>query len=113
MCFGEKVNEFVFCLDDYNYCDDPEKEMWEDIAQELNLLTKNGYVCTFECEERGIYVIQYSSDNLEFGTPIPIWMTEDDYDEYIFMKENKSDGDEDVCNACQPMEEEFNSEAKE
>lgn len=107
MCIGEKVNELVFCISNYKYDDDPEKKMWEDITGALKILTKNRQVCTFEGDETGIYVIQYESDNLEFGTPIPIWMHEEDYDEYMFKKENGE------CGVCALPEEEFDSEAKE
>ena len=56
-----------------------EEEFWSDIAQSLKILTKNNQICVFKYADVGIYILEHSSDKLEFGGPTPIWMTEEEY----------------------------------
>ena len=58
-----------------------EDEMWSDIASALRIITKNGNIATFRCDESGlgIYVIEYNRRDPGFGGEYPYWMTEDDY----------------------------------
>lgn len=53
------MNTLVFCLDKYeNEC-----KMWNDIKETLRILTYNGYIIKFYCDEPslGIYCIQYDT----------------------------------------------------
>ena len=66
-----KPNSISFCLDSYKNkytkIEDARTEMFNDISKFLRILTKNGYMCKFYCDEPNleIYVIQFDYKNEE------------------------------------------------
>ena len=75
-----KVNEIVFCKDDFN---NNIGEMFNTIGKQLDILTKCGNICTFYADNigMGIYVIQYEHDDRHprddtnyYGVVNPYWL---------------------------------------
>ena len=81
--YNDKVNRISFELENYK----DEQELFEDVAKVLEILIKNGEICTFFHEDGGTYVLQHNYDNAEYGCEIPKWITQDDWEDYKFWKE--------------------------
>ena len=83
-----KPNEITFCLEDYA---GNETEMFAEIARVLEILTKNGYVCTFACDEPGlqIYVIEFEYADDELAEVKPYWLTPEQYERAVEEKEEE------------------------
>lgn len=69
-----KPNEITFSIEDYG---GSETEMFADIGKVLKILTNNGYVCTFTCDEPGfqIYVIEFDYEDDGMAEVKPYWLT--------------------------------------
>ena len=80
----DKPNEMTFCVENYS----DENDMWYDIAKFLKALLKNEYIATVRCEDDRVYVIKYDYDDREMGTPMPFWLTPDEYEELQNAFEN-------------------------
>ncbi|MBQ8043682.1 MAG: hypothetical protein IJ272_05980 [Clostridia bacterium] len=97
-----KVNEIVFCKEDFN---NNIEEMFNTIGKQLQILTQCGNICTFYADEvnMGIYVIQYEHDDRHprddfsyFGVVNPYWLTPEEVDEvenYRNSKETEVEND--------------------
>ena len=85
-----KVNEIVFTDDPYDHDLDA---MWADIGKTLHVLIKLGYQASVRDDDCNIIVIQFESDNPEFGTPRIRWLNDDQY--YSFMSYIEGDYAED------------------
>ena len=72
-----KPNQIAFDFENYAGCASPETEMFADIGKMLKILTKNGYVCTFTCDEPAfeIYVIEFDYQDEELCNVKPYWIT--------------------------------------
>ena len=94
MSKGYKPNEVVFDLENYN---GGVTEMFTDIGRVLKILTNNGYICTFRCDEPAfqIYIIEFDYMDEEMGCPKPYWLTTDDYWELMATKEREGEKEED------------------
>ena len=80
----DKPNEMTFCVG--NYAD--EDDMWLEIMRFLQTLLKNEYIATVRYEDAGVYVIKYDYDDRDMGTPMPFWLTPDEYEEMQTAFEN-------------------------
>lgn len=69
-----KPNEIAFGIENY---EGNETEMFRDIGRVLKILTNNGYVCTFTCDEPAfqIYVVEFDYQDEELATVKPYWIT--------------------------------------
>ena len=89
-----KVNEIVFCKEDFN---NNIEEMFNIIGKQLQILTQCGNICTFYADEvsMGIYVIQYEHDDRHprddfyYGVVNPYWLTPEEVDEVENYRNNK------------------------
>ena len=87
--YDDKVNRISFELE--NYAD--EQKLFEDVAKVLEILIKNGEVCTFFYEDGGEYIIQHNYANEEYGCEIPKWITQDDWEDFKVWKEEPKEYD--------------------
>lgn len=86
-----KPNEITFNIQDY---DGSETEMFSDIGRVLKILTKNGYVCTFSCDEPAfqIYVIEFDYQDDAMAEVKPYWLTPEQYERAVAEEEDEEDG---------------------
>lgn len=82
----KKPNEITFDIENYA---GNETEMFADIGKVLKILTNNGYVCTFACDEPGlqIYVIKFDYEDDELAYVKPYWLTPEQYLQAVEEKE--------------------------
>lgn len=66
-------NEISFCL--YDYLN--REEMFNDIGQTLDILTKNGYQCSFRYDDSDVYILEFNHDEPEYGCPMIYWLDEE------------------------------------
>ena len=68
-----KVNQLVICKDDYKTKEDFENAIKEAIMVLLN----NNYIMTIRYDDKGfgIVLIEYESDDQEFGCPYPYFLS--------------------------------------
>ena len=87
-----KPNEITFDIENY---DGNETEMFADIGGVLKILAKNGYVCTFTCDEPSfqIYVVDFDYEDEELCNMKPYWLTPEQYEKAVEEKEEE-DGEE-------------------
>ena len=85
--YNNKINRITFCLDNYANRED----MFQDVAKVIAALVRNGEICTFFCEEGGVFVLQHNYDDVEFGCEVPKWVTQDDWEDFQFWKESLTD----------------------
>lgn len=85
--YQKDVNRITFNIERY----ESEDEMFKDIAKVLQILTKNNEICTFEYEDAGIYLLQHNYSEQEFGDLYPYWVVPEDYEDYIFHKEESEE----------------------
>ena len=85
-----KPNEIVFTIEDYA---GNETEMFADIGKVLKILTKNGYVCTFACDEQSfqIYVIEFDYGDGSLSEVKPYWLTPEQYERAVAEEEEEDD----------------------
>ena len=85
-----KSNEIAFDLSNY---DGGETEMFADIGKMLKILTKNGYVCTFTCDEPAfeIYVIEFDYQDEELATVKPYWLTPKQFEKLQDLESEEED----------------------
>ena len=90
-----KVNEIVFCKDDF---DNNDNEMFRTIGEQLRILTKTQHICTFYADDAGlgIYVLQYEHDDKHpvtdtsyYGVINPYWLTPEQVEILESYEENK------------------------
>lgn len=87
-----KPNEITFTIEDY---EGNATEMFADIGKVLKILTKNGYVCTFDCDEPGlqIYVIEFDYEDEELCDMKPYWLTPEQFEKLQQLEEGENDGE--------------------
>lgn len=85
-----KPNEIVFDIENY---DGNETEMFADIGKVLKILTKNGYVCTFTCDEPSfqIYVVEFDYADEELCNMKPYWLTPEQYEKAVAEEEEEDE----------------------
>lgn len=85
-----KPNQIAFDIKNY---DGNETEMFADIVKVLKIMAKNGYVCTFTCDEPAfqIYVIEYDYADVELACVKPYWLTPEQYENMV-VAEEEDDG---------------------
>ena len=75
-------NHIVIQRDNYeNY-----REMMDDLAHIISILTRNCQVVVVREEEYGLFVIEHSSDDPRLGGPTPRWLTDEEYQDYLDSK---------------------------
>ena len=86
----EQPNQITFSIEDYA---GNKTEMFADIGNVLKILTKNGYVCTFFCDEPGlqIYVVEFDYTDDELAEVKPYWLTPEQYLQAVEEKEEDDD----------------------
>ena len=62
------------------------REMMDDLAHIITILTRNRQVIVVREEEYGLYVIEHSSDDPRIGGPSPRWLDDDEYQIYLNNK---------------------------
>lgn len=92
-----KPNEMTFCEDDYRdeFGDVSKNKLWRDIADFLQILMKNRYICTVR-DEGEVIVINYDYDEMEICTTYPFWIEPEDY-EVKFVEEPMKFGEEAIA----------------
>ena len=83
--YNHKVDGITFDLENYKYDEEPEEELFKDVAQTLRILSKNNQICSFFYEDCGIYVMQHDNSDEEICENVLVWLTPDEY-EYILQK---------------------------
>ena len=73
------VNHITFDIKTYN--NDRDK-LFQAIGKQLDLLTKNEYVCKVYYDDCGVFVIEFELDQREtwLGAPELMWLDEDEVD---------------------------------
>ena len=87
-----KPNEIAFSIEDY---DGNETEMFAAIGKTLKILTKNGYICTFSCDEPAFqtYVIEFDYEDEALAVVKPYWLTPKQYEKLQDLEsEDEDDG---------------------
>ena len=62
------------------------REMMDDLAHILSILTRNRQVVVVREEEYGLFVIEHSSEDPHMGGPLPRWLDDDEYQLYLNSK---------------------------
>lgn len=66
-------NMITFCIDDY-----PSREdMFYAVGKTLDVLTHNGYECSFKYDDVGVYILEFNYDDPEFGSPMIYWLDDE------------------------------------
>ena len=84
-----KVNYIAFDIENYN--NDRDK-LFQAIGKQLDLLTKNEYVCNVYHDDCGIFVIEFELDqrNVWLGVPELMWLDEDEVEVVERLREEKT-----------------------
>lgn len=80
----ERIPYIAFDVKKYNDFDD----MMYDVIDVMSALINNGYEVVFRYEDVGIYILEYGHNDESFGSPMAYWLTPEDYQDFMFMKEN-------------------------
>ena len=100
---NNEAQRITFSIEEYQQlhdCDEFEarKYMFQDVATVLDILVKNGEICTFEYEDCGYYILRHNYANREFGDVYPYWLTAEEYEEVQLNKEYCEESEyEDEC----------------
>ena len=95
--YCEKVSSIVFNKDHYEFEENPEEAMWEDITKMLQVLIHNNQIVTFEEEDCGNLLLQFTSQKEhEWGGEYPYWVSAEDYEEYLSWKEGEDGNSSEV-----------------
>ena len=70
----DKVNQIIFNGNEYA----SENEMFVDIGIVMQILTKNGYIISFRCEDYGIYVLEFDHDWPNSSRYQLMWVRDED-----------------------------------
>ena len=70
------------------------REMMDDLAHIISILTRNRQVVVVREEEYGIFVIEHSSDDPRLGGPYPHWLDEEQYEIYKTYGDMKNEEEE-------------------
>lgn len=92
----EKVNQLVICKDEY----EDEYEFEDAIKAAVMLLLQNDYVMTIKYDEKGfgIVVIEFEPNNIEYGYPMPYWLSLEDKENFdSYLKSEEDDKYEQSC----------------
>lgn len=83
-----RVNEIVICRNKYN----SQEEFENTIKDAVMLLLNAEYVMKIRYDEKGlgIVVIEYESDNKEYGCAYPYWLMPEEY-ESVFWNDDESE----------------------
>ena len=69
------------------------EELFKAIANILNILTDNGYVCVFKYEDCGIYVIEFDCESSDVREVTPVWLNNEELETINDMRENEGDNE--------------------
>lgn len=85
-----KPNQIAFDIENYA---GNETEMFADIGRVLKILTNNGYVCTFTCDEPAfqIYVIEFDYQDEELCNVKPYWITPEQMEKLQDLESEEED----------------------
>ena len=88
-----KVSHISFDIDNYN--NDRDK-MFQAIGKQLDLLTKNEYVCKVYYDDCGIFVIEFELDQRDtwLGAPELMWLDEDEVEAVERLRAERSEATE-------------------
>ena len=83
-------NQIVFSIEDY---DGNSTEMFADIGKTLKILTNNGYICTFLCDEPAfqIYVVEFDYKDEGLCDVKPYWLTPEQYEKLQDLEAEEAD----------------------
>ena len=81
------ANQIVFTEENYGKS---RKKMMAAVAQQLDTLFKNRYICMVREDEVGIVVIEFEHDNrfVDYGTPNLCWLTSEELWELETIRED-------------------------
>ncbi len=82
-----KVNSIVICRDKYG----SQEEFENAIKDAIMVLLNNDYIMTVRYDEKGlgIVVIDYESDDREFGGAYPYWLMPEEYESIVWDNEDE------------------------
>ena len=85
-----KVSYITFSMDRY---DNNRDKLFQAIGKQLDLLTKNDYVCKVYYDDCGIFIIEFELDQREtwLGAPELMWLDEDEVEAVERMREEKEE----------------------
>ena len=63
------------------------REMMDDLAHIISILTRNCQVVVIREEEYGVFIIEHCSDDPRLGDPQPRWLTDEEYQDYLYSKD--------------------------
>lgn len=75
-------------IDSDTYGSDNEHELWEDITTIMKILTKNGYILSFD-KDLSLYTITYDLKNIELADSCCYWLNTSDSAITCKQEENK------------------------
>lgn len=84
-----KVNSIVICRHKYN----SQEEFENAIRDAVMVLLNNEYIMTVRYDEKGlgIVVIDYESDNQEFGGAYPYWLEPEELESIVWNDEREDE----------------------
>lgn len=85
-----KVNYITFSMDRY---DNNRDKLFQAIGKQLDLLTKNEYVCKVYHDDCDIFVIEFELDQREtwLGAPELMWLDEDEVEAVEILRAEKEE----------------------
>lgn len=80
-----RTNSLVICRDNYKTKEDFENA----IRDAVMLLLDAEYIMTVKYDEKGfgIVAIEYQYDNEEYGTPLPYWLSPEEFESVVWDDE--------------------------
>lgn len=85
----KNINSIVVCRDEYKTTEDFENA----IKKAVMVLLENNYIMTVRYDDKGlgIVVIEFNSNDLQLGDPMPHWLSVDEYESVVWDDEREEE----------------------
>ena len=77
----------VFEIDKF----ESDTDFFNEVGQQLKILTNAGYECLFYYEDVGVYVLKYAYHNFEMGCPSFRLITSEESEDLLYSRSYKED----------------------
>ena len=78
-----KVNEIIICRHKH----ETQEEFENAIKNAIMLLINEEYICTVNCEEMGVVIIEYNYSEQEYGDSYPYWLYPEEFESIVWKDE--------------------------
>lgn len=87
------ANQIIFAKENYG---NSRRKMMAAVAQQLDTLFKNNYICIVREDGLGIIVVEFEHDNriVDYGVPNPYWLTSNELWKLKTIKEDDCENDD-------------------